>query len=224
MCYQTYNTCYRRHPGSEHRENGEDYDSDFLIMLNTWEGGAGFLKGKQSVKADTTVSSSSDLAISRLLGWTRAVKVRNRVDDKLTVVAEACAAAHNLISAGHMTHKEFDGLTVTEAREIASRAQTRIRQIDQIGEREGRPKAEIRQTQKIISMTRRLLLRWPPRQMTTPWRDPRWHGKARWGTVRQDRRSMAERGAAQIGTVRQRPARQARCGVACRSRARLGVA
>jgi hypothetical protein len=52
------------------RENGEDYASDFLIMLNTWDGAVRFIDNS---KAKTRFESkdSKPLDIARLLGWRR---------------------------------------------------------------------------------------------------------------------------------------------------------
>ena len=48
------------------RENSEDYGTDFLTMLNTWEGAIKFSK---QIPGDHRVQ---DVDISKLLGWTEA--------------------------------------------------------------------------------------------------------------------------------------------------------
>ena len=47
------------------RENGEDYKSDFNIMLNTWDGAVRYLK------KTGTGFSGKDIEVARLLGWVR---------------------------------------------------------------------------------------------------------------------------------------------------------
>ena len=46
------------------RENLEDYNADFLCMLETWEAGSVFL-------AASAAKPTQPLDIARLLGWTR---------------------------------------------------------------------------------------------------------------------------------------------------------
>jgi hypothetical protein len=43
------------------RENGEDYATDYLVMLNTWDGAVEFFGRAQK--------KSKPLDIARLLGW-----------------------------------------------------------------------------------------------------------------------------------------------------------
>ena len=46
------------------RESGEDYGTDFLTMLNTWEGGIKF--------SNQNSGPFREIDIARLLGWTEA--------------------------------------------------------------------------------------------------------------------------------------------------------
>jgi hypothetical protein len=46
------------------RENGEDYNSDFVIMLNTWDGAAAYFRA-------ISRKSAQPIEIARLLGWVR---------------------------------------------------------------------------------------------------------------------------------------------------------
>src|SRR4051794_256634 len=77
------------------RENMEDYNAVFLILLESWEAvlksGLPCLQGRTPKAID----------VARLLGWTR---IRSdRGDDKMNDTAAACNAAFVLIEGGHMT-------------------------------------------------------------------------------------------------------------------------
>lgn len=51
------------------RENGEDYHTDFLVMLATWESAIRYISREQY--ADRVLESENEtLKIARLLGWT----------------------------------------------------------------------------------------------------------------------------------------------------------
>ena len=47
------------------RENLEDYNADFLVMLETWEAAVGFTDERDSAQ------KSQAIELARLLGWTR---------------------------------------------------------------------------------------------------------------------------------------------------------
>jgi ParB/RepB/Spo0J family partition protein len=102
------------------RENMEDYNADFLTMLETWEAAESFLKGddnRQKVKV---------VEIARLLGW---MDSRNKAGH----TAGACAAAANLLSDGYLDRADLMDLTVMSARELCTRTQERHRGLDKIG-------------------------------------------------------------------------------------------
>ena len=56
------------------RENGEDYASDYLIMLNSWEGAVNFL-GRLNGQ------NSQSIEIAKVLGWT--VIQKNKATDRM---------------------------------------------------------------------------------------------------------------------------------------------
>ncbi len=90
------------------QENGEDYNADFLVMLETWQAADRFL-GDMAPKPVNALKSAV------FLGW-----VREHSDGgaKMTETAQACNAAHNLIANGHLAKSDLDGLAVRDAREI----------------------------------------------------------------------------------------------------------
>lgn len=94
------------------RENGEDYSTEFLIMLNTWEGAVKFLFSTENRKPQP-------IEVARFLGWIRLMKAGN---DGFTDVAAACYAAHALITGGYLGRQDLVGLSVGAAREIVERA------------------------------------------------------------------------------------------------------
>jgi hypothetical protein len=108
------------------RENGKDYRSDFLVMLNTWDGAVRF--------GDHRRQNPQPLEIARLLGWTVTTERRS---ERMTHLAVACAAAHALIKDGHLGHANLRGQSVHDAREILTRVQTGIERLARIGRREG---------------------------------------------------------------------------------------
>jgi hypothetical protein len=51
------------------RENGEDYGTSFIVMLNTWEGAVKFFVKSRKKVGFENVLSGRDLDIARTLGW-----------------------------------------------------------------------------------------------------------------------------------------------------------
>jgi hypothetical protein len=140
------------------RENGEDYSANFLVMLNTWEGARGFVaKSMLKEKMRNNFRASPEpIDIARLLGWTER---SHETGDRLTYVASACHAAHALIVAGHMSREDLTGLQVSNAREILTRAQMRVEQLEKFGARENRPRAEIEEAQAIVGKAAQITAR-----------------------------------------------------------------
>lgn len=106
------------------RENGEDYNADFLVMLNTWEAADKFLFADRQKK-------SQALDIARLLGWTAAVAA---YDDQMNHTARACHYAAALIGGGYETRGRYEGMTVYQVESIAGAAFNRMHQVDKIGQ------------------------------------------------------------------------------------------
>jgi len=104
-------------------ENGEDYSTNFQIMLNTWEAGVEFCFRKHE-------TSPEDVEVARLLGWTRPHPQRKV--DMMNNVAYTCAKAVALIEADHLDRDDFVDMSTNTAREIVDRAASRMATIDQM--------------------------------------------------------------------------------------------
>ena len=114
------------------RENLEDYNADFLCMLESWRAGATFL-------ARGHVQKSQPIDIARLLGWTR----KNRDGDTMNNTANACASASSLIDGGWISVDEVHGLSVDAVRQITARAVSRMEQIDKVAKKQQLPAKDI---------------------------------------------------------------------------------
>jgi hypothetical protein len=97
------------------RENSEDYGSEFLVMLNTWEAAVKFLLPRGS--------GNRPVDIARFLGWIVLRHEGNRKGgDTISPVARACSGAYELIERGHVKRADLCGLSVPMAREVLERA------------------------------------------------------------------------------------------------------
>ena len=114
------------------RENLEDYNADFLVMLETWESASAFARrGAQKLEP---------VEIARLLGWTRDNK---GVSTRMNETAQACASTSAMIEAKYIKRDDLKELSVKSVRELCGRAQTRIEQIEKVGSANQRPRADI---------------------------------------------------------------------------------
>ncbi len=121
------------------RENMEDFNSDFLAMLNTWEAAVKFGDpGRQKLQA---------VDIARLLGWTE-IKYDS---DAMNQTARACNAAFKLIQGGYLFRNDLTDLSVKQAREICGRAQGRMEQLDKVAKEQNTPNREIKKSKNAIS-------------------------------------------------------------------------
>ncbi len=122
------------------RENLEDYNADFLVMLNTWEAALKFL-GHDPEKLQP-------LDIASLLGWT---DIQSHGYESMNDTAKACNSAYQLIAAGHNKHADFEGLTVRDVRALATRALSRIEALERRAAEGKRPHEEVKTAQKIVA-------------------------------------------------------------------------
>jgi len=123
------------------RENGEDYNTDFLRLLNTWEAAVSFLG-----RPVGPILQQSEIA--NLLGWVRSKAGRGIAPND---TANACHAALTLIEAGHLDRNDLDGLSVKAAREIVQRVLARHEQIEQIAKTTGRSPKEQETAKRQVS-------------------------------------------------------------------------
>ncbi len=120
------------------RENGEDYSTDILVMLNTWEAALTYL---QSV-----AKKLKPIDVARLLGWTRVSTNGEQMDQ----TAQACFGAHGLISAGHMARPDIAGISLTSAWQIVQRVNANVERLEKMGQQTGRPAAETEAAKKHV--------------------------------------------------------------------------
>jgi ParB-like chromosome segregation protein Spo0J len=123
------------------RENMEDYNADFLVMLETWEAGLKFL-------ARDRAQNPQPIDIAKLLGWIRSENRPGEVRSSDT--ANACHAAHSLIVGGHLSRDDVRGLATAAVREIVQRAQSNIEQLEKMARVAQRPVAETEQAKEIV--------------------------------------------------------------------------
>ena len=116
------------------RENMEEYNSEFILMLETWEATHKFLSGNAG-------RSPQAIEIASLLGWTQMQTVRDTA--QLNDTARACNAAFALIKGGYLARDDLGGVSVRAGREIVERAQTRIEQLEELGKQGKRSAGEI---------------------------------------------------------------------------------
>lgn len=123
------------------RENMEDYNADFTIMMNTWEGAVGFLYPDES--------GYKAIGAAKVLGWTSThSKMKSQ---QMNDTARACHSAHGLIQKNYLSLNDLEGLTVKQAQEISERASKRMEQMDKMGKATNRPKAEVEESKKHVA-------------------------------------------------------------------------
>jgi hypothetical protein len=137
------------------RENGEDYSTQFLVMLNTWEGAAKFLGNAKRQHVSENMFSETPKRIAGLLGWTTFYKKELR----MSPVATACNAAYALIRGNYMTREDLSGLSVRDARDVVVRAQERMEQLEKIAQREGHDRRQADNAKEVIGKAARITAR-----------------------------------------------------------------
>ena len=105
------------------RENGEDFATDFLIQLNTWEGGLQYFSSAGRPK------NPEALEVARLLGMTSPDE-KGAQGDRMDHTARACDDAHQLIEAGHLNRDDLRGLATFSARELTRAMLKQMKQVD----------------------------------------------------------------------------------------------
>lgn len=124
------------------RENMEDYNADFLVMLETWEA------AWQWEVTTRDVISPQPIEVARLLGWGAP---RTGGGEMMNRTADACNAAHSLLRDGHLERDDLAELTVNEAREICTRAAANISRINKAGKALGTPREHIAAAEKAVA-------------------------------------------------------------------------
>ena len=115
------------------RENMEDYNADFLTMLETWEAAVDHSPSRDGDK-------NQPVEIASLLGWTqtRPASGKNKSDGvQMNRTAEACNSAYTLVKDGHVNRDDLHDVTVNDAREILTRASANMKRLDAMGKQGG---------------------------------------------------------------------------------------
>lgn len=124
------------------RENGEDYRTDFLVLLETWEAACENLPSRDG-------NNTQSIEIAKFLGW-----VQNRTGTssvQMNRSAEACNSAYNLIKGKYVERSDLENLTVNEAREICTRAQANMKRLDQMAKENNRTPKEIEKSKQQVA-------------------------------------------------------------------------
>jgi hypothetical protein len=124
------------------RENMEDFNADFLAMLETWEA-AWEWKSRD-------FNHPQPIEVARLLGWNTSRGADNP-HDQMGRTAGACNAARNLIAAGHILRADLIDLNVNQAREICERAQANIERIEKAGKALKTPAPQIAAAKEAVA-------------------------------------------------------------------------
>lgn len=123
------------------RENLEDYNADFLCMLESWEAGWDF--AQNSPHAGENIQA---IDVSKLLGWTR----NNKGHLASNHTANACAAAKKLIDAGYIKRTKLSGLSVRSASEICEHINREHERIEASARITNRPPRDTESVKKVL--------------------------------------------------------------------------
>ena len=127
------------------RENLEDYNADFLCMLEAWQAAKAF---KERNSGRDRAPNLQAIDIASLLGW---VRIKNAQGDlRANETASACHSADLLMVAGLVSRDDLRGLAVYAVKEICTRAQARLEQMQRIAEERKLPQREVAATAKQI--------------------------------------------------------------------------
>ena len=118
------------------RENLEDYNADFLTMLETWE-----------AAAPRDAQTTQPIEIAKLLGWTQP---RIEGGDRMNRTADACNAVYKLLAEGLVAREDLVDLTVNQVREICTRARVNIDRVERTAKNTNRPDVEVEAAKKHI--------------------------------------------------------------------------
>jgi hypothetical protein len=125
------------------RENMEDYRSEFLIMLETWEAASKFAGDRRQ--------KTQAIDVAEVLGWTTPDTRPERSRGRPNETALACAAASELIAGGWVNREDLAGISVFDAREICQRAKTRMQQVEEAGRTTRATRTDVEAVKRDIS-------------------------------------------------------------------------
>jgi ParB-like chromosome segregation protein Spo0J len=126
------------------RENLDDYNASFSVLLETWEAAEGYC-----VSSATDGRKVEPIEIASLLGW---IELHSKSGTpQLTAVARACHAGHKLILGGHLDRESLHDLSVAGAREIVERAWARMETLDRMASKDRTPAAEVARAKRHVA-------------------------------------------------------------------------
>ena len=118
------------------RENMEDYNSNFLVMLESWEAARKFLVGRDRQEVQM-------IDTARILGWTEGSGANSNS------TARACDDASRLIVGGYINKDELADLAVKSVREIVARVVAQQELLEKMAKVTKRPAAEVERFKKM---------------------------------------------------------------------------
>jgi len=118
------------------RENLEDYNADFLIMLESWEAGVKYLTSagpRQNLEV---------VEIARLLGWLDEIGKSNHT-------ARACSNTSRLIKGGYLTLDDVRGLSVDAVGALTGRVVAQHEMLERMAKATQRPAREVEVAKRV---------------------------------------------------------------------------
>ena len=125
------------------RENLEDYNADFLCMLESWRAGEAFLVdcGRQKLQP---------VDVARLLGWVDVRHGERAGETVMSKTARACASAAKLIDGSWVAADQLRGLSVESVLQICERAVSRMEQIEKTAAKQKLPHKDVAVAKKQV--------------------------------------------------------------------------
>lgn len=131
------------------RENSEDYNTDFLVMLETWEAAVAFLGDRRPQNLDA-------VDIAGFLGWTTLRgEVGRESEQELTATAKACSAAAKLIKGGHLSRDDLRELSVYQAREVCQATVAHLETIERAARKKAKANPDEAPTPRQVERTKK---------------------------------------------------------------------
>jgi ParB-like chromosome segregation protein Spo0J len=118
------------------RENMEDFNAEFLVMLESWEAATAYVSSPDPAK----IPQEADIA--KLLGWTR-VDPKAKDLHRPNHTAQACANASKLLADSYLTRKDLRGLSVQSVLDLCGRVIAHHQQIERMAKKTNRPAKEV---------------------------------------------------------------------------------
>lgn len=125
------------------RENLEDYNANFMVMLETWEAAVGFLRRDRAANLEA-------VDIAAVLGWVTIPQYKKSGDLAMKDVAQACSAAARLIAGGHLKRVDLTDLSVDAVRQLTQRMIAQIETLERMGRQTQRPAKEIEKAKATV--------------------------------------------------------------------------